>query len=126
MQHILVHKIAGDIYVPRAAIWTSPSTHLEPDLFYVSEELESRMNPEMRNSADLVVEVMSPSSEVYDRRTKADTYLALAVRELWLISQKDQTIEVRPQQSGRIFKRGEILQSSVFPELSASADSIFS
>src|ERR1051326_5936505 len=33
-------KDNGSLYVPRAAIWTGPNTFLEPDLFYMSEELE--------------------------------------------------------------------------------------
>jgi len=28
----------GSVYVPRAAIWTSDRTYLEPDLFYLSAE----------------------------------------------------------------------------------------
>jgi|ERR1051326_3165602 Uma2 family endonuclease len=36
-------KNKGRIYVPRAAIWTSPNNFLEPDLFYLSEELEKKI-----------------------------------------------------------------------------------
>jgi Uma2 family endonuclease len=43
----------GTIYVPRAAIWTSPNTYLEPDLFYVSAETESRLQPGHRITANL-------------------------------------------------------------------------
>jgi Uma2 family endonuclease len=46
-------------------------------------------------TADLVVEVISPSTAVYDRTTKADTYAALGVGELWLIDTKQQTVEQR-------------------------------
>src|SRR6267142_4198930 len=35
----------GTLYVPRAAIWISRNTYLEPDLFYVSEETEPGSNP---------------------------------------------------------------------------------
>ena len=31
----------GTLYAPRAAIWTSPNTYLEPDLFYVSAEFNA-------------------------------------------------------------------------------------
>src|SRR5215208_901068 len=77
----------GGLYVPRAAIWTSARTYLEPDLFYVSAELAARLDPKHRDTADLVVEVISPGSAIYDRNTKADTYAALGVRELWLIDE---------------------------------------
>lgn len=35
----------GGIYTPRAAIWTSDRTYLEPDLFYLSAETESGSIP---------------------------------------------------------------------------------
>ena len=43
---------------------------LEPDLFYVSAETESRLQPNHRTTADLVVEVISPGSAIYDRKYK--------------------------------------------------------
>jgi len=92
---------------------------------YLSAELEAQMDPQMRNSADLVIEVMSPSSEVYDRSTKADTYLALGVRELWLISQAKETIEVRIPTGTTTCGKGQSLPSSVFPNLHLRIDSLF-
>ncbi len=80
MKHLFLTGDKGNIYVPRAAIWTSRHTYLEPDLFYLSAELEARLDPKHRNTADLVVEVISPGSAMYDRNPKADTYGALGVR----------------------------------------------
>jgi Uma2 family endonuclease len=101
----------GTLYVPRAAIWTSPNTYLEPDLFYVSAETASRLEPNRRTTADLVVEVISPGSAIYDRNTKADTYAALGVRELWLIDEHNQTIEVRLLRAGRLTP-GDVLSGN--------------
>lgn len=113
----------GRIYVPRAAIWTSHNTYVEPDLFYVSTELEAEFSENhLRNKADLVVEVLSPGSEIYDRTTKADTYGALGIRELWLIDENKKTVEIRKQigsgfDEGQIFKLGEVIESVIFPKL---------
>src|SRR5439155_5089783 len=63
-------------------------------MIYVSNELARRMG-KRRTSADIVFEYFSKSSATYDRTTKADTYLALGVRELWLIDSDSVTIEVR-------------------------------
>ena len=70
------------------------STYLEPDMMYVSSELRERMGSK-RTSADIVFEFLSRSTTVYDRTTKADAYLALGVRELWLVDPLTVTIEVR-------------------------------
>ncbi|HEV2861184.1 MAG TPA: Uma2 family endonuclease [Pyrinomonadaceae bacterium] len=120
----------GTLYVPRAAIWTSRRTYLEPDLFYVSAELEARLDRKRRDTADLVIEVISPGSAMYDRNTKADTYGALGVRELWLIDESEQTVEVRRQtgggfDEGRTYALGETVSSGVFPTLRLSVEQLF-
>lgn len=129
--HLTASNTKGRLYVPRAAIWTSRRTYLEPDLFYVSAELAARLPPKRRDTADLVVEVISPGSSFYDRNTKAETYAALGVRELWLIDETAQTVEVRRQAGGGVFDEGrtfgveESVESSVFPTLRLEARRLF-
>src|ERR1051326_1460143 len=72
-------------------------------------------------SADIVFEFSSRRTIVYDHTTKADTYLALGVRELWLVNPFSATIEVR--HAGKIgdklvwhtlkYSRGQQAQSRV-------------
>jgi len=40
------------------------------------------LDPGHRTTADLVIEVISPGSAIYDRNTKADTYAALGVKRV--------------------------------------------
>ncbi|HEY9232562.1 MAG TPA: Uma2 family endonuclease [Blastocatellia bacterium] len=120
----------GSLYAPRAAIWTGTHTYLEPDLFYVSAELEATLDPTHRTMADLVIEVISPGSAIYDRNTKADTYGALGVRELWLIDEQSQTVEVRNQTGkgfgpGVVYHTGQSIVSAVFPDLNLPVERIF-
>jgi len=91
-----VNKIDGWIYFPHEPIYrrAEGSTYLEPDLMYVSSALRERMRSK-RTSADIVFEFLSPSTTVYDRTTKADAYLTLEIRELWLVDPVSMTIEVR-------------------------------
>jgi Uma2 family endonuclease len=129
--HLRAEGDKGKLYFPRAAIWTSGRTYLEPDFFYVSAELAARLPPKHRDTADLVVEVISSGSAVYDRTTKAETYAALGVRELWLIDETAETVEVRRQAEGgvfgggRTFGRGGSVESSVFPTLRLSVEQLF-
>ena len=119
----------GRLYLPRAAIWTGPNTYLEPDLFYVSAELKARLDPRHRNTADLVVEVVSPGSAMYDRNTKADTYFALGVRELWLIDETAGTVELRVRTSEEITRTvlsgDERLNSAILSGLNLPVSRIF-
>jgi Uma2 family endonuclease len=104
------NKIDGDVLFPQEAIYVRAegSTYLEPDMMYVSRELEQNMGAK-RTSADVVFEFISRGTNVYDRTTKADTYLALGVRELWLVDPWNTVIEVR-----HASKIGEILVWKIF------------
>ena len=104
-EFLFVNKIEGYIHFPPEPIYirAEGSTYLEPDLMYVSKELRQNMC-DKRTSADIVFEFLSRRTSVYDRTIKADTYLALGVRELWLVDPFTATIEVR-----RADKIGEIL-----------------
>ena len=128
--HLIETNDRGSLFLPRAAIWTSARTYLVPDLFYVSADLAARLDPEHRDTADLVIEVISPGSAFYDRHTKAETYAALGVRELWLIDETAETVEVRRQaggvfDEGRTFGRSEQVESGVFPALRLAVEQLF-
>src|SRR5215211_4471920 len=110
MAFLLANNIEGDVHFPREPIYVRAegSTYLEPDLMYVSKALREKMGTR-RTSADIVFEFLSRSTNVYDRTTKADTYLALGVRELWLVDPWNAIIEVR-----HASKIGEILVWKIF------------
>src|SRR6266581_3534384 len=91
----------GKVYVPRAAIWVDDDTYLEPDLMYISDELKAQMRPRHWTHADIVVEIISPSTATYARRTKSDTYRAMGVRELWLVDTETKEVEVRSFEAGK-------------------------
>ncbi len=122
----------GFIFTPRAALWTSPDTYVEPDLFFISEETAQKIDLKKPHTADLVVEIISPGSAIYDRNTKADTYAVLGVRELWLVDPVNDQIEVRnlvddetSYSISRVFKRGEQVKSVVLPDFSPSVNQVF-
>lgn len=120
----------GTLYAPRAAIWTSARTYLEPDLFYTSAETEAQLDPARPTTADLAIEIISPGSAMYDRTTKADTYAALGVKELWLVDEVEENVELRTLTGnryapGRDFTKGEVMKSAVLPSLTIEIAGIF-
>ena len=119
---------SGRLFLPRTAIWANDNTYLEPDLMYLSAELQAQMNPRHWTKADIVVEVVSPSNAVYDRQTKSDTYRAMGVRELWLIDPGAMEVEVRSFESGKalLFKKGEKLRSEILPKVKIPVSALFS
>ena len=131
---VVNNKIDGDVHHPNEPIYirTEDSTYLEPDMMYVSRELRKTFG-EMRTSADIVFEYSSRRTIVYDHTTKADTYLALGVRELWLVNPFAATIEVR--HAGKIgeklvwhvlkYSRGQQAQSRVLEGFEVSVTDLF-
>ena len=128
------NNIEGEVLHPQASVYrdVEEGTYLEPDMMYVSNELKSRMG-KTRTSADIVFEYISRGSATYDRTTKADTYLALSVRELWLIDPVTVTIELRyatehkgkPVWERRIYFKGEVAESRVVEGWRVSVDELF-
>jgi Uma2 family endonuclease len=110
---------SGHIFVPRTAIWVDDDTYLEPDLIYISDELKASMDPKHWTRADIVVEIISPSTALYDRKTKSDTYQKMGIREMWLVDTGERQIEVRSFEVNKsvVFKIGESLRSEVLPKI---------
>ena len=132
-EHLLKTEDKGALYFPRAGIVRGPNSWLEPDLFYVAAETQAYSDPDYPNyksTADLVIEIISPGSAIYDRNTKADTYAALGIRELWLVDEASGIIEVRVLKGDRydpsvVFERDDQLKSTVFPDLTMRVGSVF-
>ena len=134
VQFLLAHQNHGEVHHPREAIYTDlfAGTYLEPDMMYVSQELQEVMGRK-RTSADIVFEYISASNAVYDRTTKAHTYLALGVRELWLVDHFTMTVEVRyaTERNGRPawetwrYSKGDLAESRVLAGWQVSVDELF-
>ena len=129
-EHLIKTDDQGMLYVPRAGIVKEPNTWLEPDLFYVAAETRARLKPSDRTTADLVIEVLSPESEIYERNTKADTYAALGVKELWLIDEASGIIEVRVLKDDRyapsvVLESGDKLRSTVLSGFEIRVGDVF-
>ena len=128
---LVAHGRPGKVLHPREAIYVE-DTYLEPDMMYVSNELAAKMG-KRRTSADIVFEYFSKSSATYDRTTKADTYLALGVKELWLIDSDSIMIEVRyrimkdrfPAWEIWQYRKGDNAESRVLNGWRVSVDDLF-
>src|ERR1044071_8020597 len=134
MRFLINNNIEGRVYFPDVPIYIDGeyATYLQPDLMYVSTELRCKMGTQF-TTADIVFEFSSRRTIVYDHTTKADTYLALGVRELWLVDPFSVTIEVR--HAGKIgeklvwhvlkYLRGQQAQSRVLEGFEVSVTELF-
>lgn len=100
--HLLMNALDGDRaahVVAVGAIQRGENTQLQPDILVFPASYPQTTH--WRNIRDwwLAVEVMSPSSRIYDREVKRAAYLALGVEEYWLVDIRNRSVE--------IWKRGE-------------------
>ena len=73
-----------------------PEAVVQPDIVFIStERVEEIVTPDgVRGAPDLVVEILSPSNWLTDRREKFELYGSSGVREYWIVDTKTPSIEV--------------------------------
>lgn len=76
------------------ALQRGDNTQLQPDILVLPSSFP--LGTDWRDVSGwwLAVEVMSPSSRVYDREIKRQAYLTLGVEEYWLVDLRDSSVEV--------------------------------
>jgi Uma2 family endonuclease len=89
--HLLARRLR--LFSP-GVVTLPPLTQLEPDLLVVPPRFAPGIPWAEISEHWLAVEILSRSSRVYDREFKRDAYLALGVREVWLVDVRDRSIEV--------------------------------
>ena len=91
-----LNKQVGDVawVVGPAAVEQGDATHLEPDILVFPHRFSPDLKWREVDDHWLVVEVLSPSSYVYDREFKRDSYLAIGAREVWIVDPVKEFAEV--------------------------------
>lgn len=131
-QHIKAHRL-GEIYNAPFDVYLSDHDVFQPDLLFVSNERRSILSPKgVEGAPDLVIEILSPTSEFHDRNTKQSTYAEAGVSEYWLIEPKTQSIEVyllgvdpdKPRLTVQLGKDA-VMMSELFPGLEIVLAEVF-
>jgi Uma2 family endonuclease len=103
-------------------------TVLQPDVLVVCDE--NKIGDKSINGApDLVVEVLSPSSEKYDSGAKLDKYLEAGVRECWIVNPEARTVRIyhgnKYEDINRSYHEADTVKSEVLSGLAAPLSKIF-
>ena len=102
---MLANAVGADAQVVAVgAIQRGKNTQLQPDILVVPPGYGPKANWRQIHGWWLAVEVMSPSSRIYDREVKRAAYLALGVQEYWLVDLRSRSIEIwtRGERNGTI------------------------
>lgn len=92
-RHIDAGRLGQLLFAPIDLI-LNPSTVLQPDLIYLrSDRLGLVTDRGVEGPPDLIVEVLSPATERYDRQAKMQIYATAWVVNYWLVDPDRRNLE---------------------------------
>lgn len=104
---------------------------VSPDIIYITHERLSIISEtNIQGPPDLIIEVLSPSTQKYDRKQKSQLYYTNGVKEYWLIDPATQLAEVFAREDKGWYRAGvydeeDTLVSPLLPELEINLKEIF-
>jgi len=107
------------------------ATPVEPDLLFIKEENRPRRGDKnFQGVPDLLVEILSPSTRSYDRKTKLAAYRDAGVREFWLVDPQTLSVVIYGWKDGQFteLKRGgegDEVSSIVLPGFRVQVGQLF-
>ncbi len=121
----------GKVYNAPIDVLLSEHNVVQPDLLCVlREKLEIIRKANIQGAPDLVVEILSPSTEEWDRVTKRQVYAKFGVRELWFVDPAGRSVEVACLTVGDLrtvqtFAAGATLTTPLLPGFVVDIDELF-
>jgi Uma2 family endonuclease len=118
-------------HAPMDVVFDS-SNVLQPDIIYVSEKKKDivKHGKPIMGTPDMVVEILSKGSLVYDRVEKKNLYEKFGVEEYWIVDPQNQSVEVYCLENNHyeLFSSAEIkglVASKVIEGFSVEIENIF-
>ncbi len=121
----------GKIFLSPLDVVFSNINIIQPDLIFVSKENFGILTPEnIRGTPDLVIEILSPKTEIRDRTIKFNAYSKFGVLEYWMVHEEKETVEVWRHNSNQLvfhalLEKTETLATPLLPGLEISLEKIF-
>ncbi len=99
------HGGLGETYLNAYPVRLNEQTAREPDVFFIRKEHADRAHGTfVDGAADLVIEVVSPSTRAVDRGVKYYEYEQAAVPEYWLVDPLRERVEAYRLTSGGVYE----------------------
>jgi Uma2 family endonuclease len=122
----------GEVIPDADLIVDDRNTYVSPDIMFFRADRIRNLdrNDYIRLTPDLIVEILSPSSVDYDRRTKRQTYEKLGVPHYWIADPRSHTVAENVLQPGGQYQQRVVgpdgrFQSALFPDLEIDLARIF-
>ncbi len=94
LKYFVNHHQLGEVRHEKC-LCVFPRNDYEPDVVFFSRENAAAFTPDTMKFPvpDFVVEVLSPTTEKYDRGVKFEDYEAHGVREYWIVDAEAESVE---------------------------------
>ncbi len=95
LQSFVEREKLGEVFAAPFDVILSEFDTVEPDLIFIrAERVRALVKDWVRGAPDLVIEILSPSSEKIDRGLKKKLYEKYGIAEYWIVDPDAETIEV--------------------------------
>ena len=133
VRHFLRSNPLGEIFAaPCDVVFSQELLQVvEPDLVFVSKDHSSILTEKnIQGVPDLLVEILSPTTEVNDRRLKFSLYERFGVPEYWIVDPETETVQVFRLVEGHYaspleFRKEDRLETPFLPGLSIPLSDVF-
>lgn len=122
----------GEVLFTGIRIEIAPDKVREPDLAFMSKENAARRSSRLWRGADLVVEVVSPTSSDRERdyQAKVAEYEAAGIPEYWIVDPQERRVTVLALQDGAyrehcVAGEGDEAASALLPGFTVPVSSVF-
>ncbi len=121
-RHLMRHRLGEVFFAPIGIVLEIPSA-VQPDLVFVAERQSDLVKEKaVFGAPDLLVEVLSPSTERRDRSLKRRTYERCGVRHYWVVDPRRRQLEAWRLEDERYVVEADLqgdarFRPSLFPRL---------
>ena len=130
--HVVVNRL-GFVYAAPVDILLPEriAEPVQPDILFIREEHRpAGGDPNFQGVPDLIVEILSPSTRSYDRKTKLAAYRDAGVPEFWLVDPQTRTVVIHGWEAGQFIElqrggEGDEVGSVVLPGFRVQVGQLF-
>jgi len=122
----------GEVVTAPVGVALDDENGVQPDIVYISDARAHQISQRgIEGAPDLVVEMLSPSTQAVDRGKKMRRYAASGVPHYWIVSPWNRTLEAYRLTDGRYeldgrFGPGSVFRPPLFPGLEIVIDDLWS
>jgi len=135
LERVLLERLQdtgmGKVYQAPCDVVLSYHDVVQPDIFFISKNrLGIIGKANVKGAPDLVIEILSESTEDWDRVSKRRVYSQYGVREFWIVDPAARTIEVAVRkgsslETAGVYHVGETASSLILPDLKVDVGPMF-